>query len=139
MIASKRYLNKNWLLGQLIHSVCGDFITLVTLVWAFKVLALLNWKIEKIYPHTVFSLALLVLVCIVTLSGMIGALFGRFYKTKSWSHEKEIQNKISKFHKIAGWGCVILGFITTSTGLLYMKSSIMLEIEIPIWDWLLLI
>jgi hypothetical protein len=45
MIASKRYSMKYWLYGQLVHSACAAFITISTIVWAFKMFANMGWQI----------------------------------------------------------------------------------------------
>ncbi len=90
MIATKRYLNQNWLLGQMLHSLCGYFIALTSGVWAIKTLKSLNWTILKVYPYTVLSLLMLSAIFIATLSGMTGAIFGRFFHSKPWLHHKEI-------------------------------------------------
>lgn len=114
MIASKRYFSKNWLLGQLIHSFCAYFITLVIIIWCFKDFAAAGWKINSANPKNVFSVIVLVLVICVTLSGMTSAIIGRFFHTKPWLHHKELQNKIGKIHKFAGLGTIIIGFLTAS-------------------------
>ena len=124
MIASKRYFSKNWLIGQLTHSICAYFITLVTIIWAFKNFSATGWKIDSANPKNVFSIIVLVLVICVTLSGMTSAIIGRFFHTEPWLHHKELQNKIGKIHKFAGLGTIIIGFFTTSIGLIEHANNL---------------
>ena len=46
MIATKRYMKKGWLISQMLHSLIGTYITVVTLVFSFKQLAKKEWHIS---------------------------------------------------------------------------------------------
>lgn len=61
---------------------------------------------------------MLVLICIVYIFGLSSAGFGRLYTTPNWQHHKEIQVKLGKVHKVLAWTAVMLGYFTSSTGLI---------------------
>jgi hypothetical protein len=61
---------------------------------------------------------MLILICVVYLFGISSAGLGRLYTTPHWQHHKEIQVKLIKVHKVLAWVAVILGYFTTSTGLI---------------------
>jgi len=55
---------------------------------------------------------------------MISAIIGRFFHTKPWLHHKELQNKIGKIHKFVGLGTIMIGFFTTSLGLIEHANNL---------------
>lgn len=71
MLASRRYLKKYYNLSNAIHSFCGCVITLFTLIFGFKAVADLDWKIEKVKAHTFFGLFMLACILIIATLGAV--------------------------------------------------------------------
>ena len=118
MVASKRYMRFSWKVGHAIHVLFGYFITLVTLVWAFKALAYGGWNASQPSFHEVMGITLLSAILIVAFPGILVVMIGKFYKgTPAWSKTTEPQNKVAWFHKIAGYVIVLSGIATTTSGL----------------------
>lgn len=90
LIATKRYMNKQWLLGQVLHSFCAYFMTATSVVWTVQ-----N-KDSQFSSETYknFTIVLTAITCFVTWQGMAGAGLGRFKTPAPWLHHKEKQNKL---------------------------------------------
>ncbi len=108
MIASRRYAMKYYFVGAIVHSLCAAFITLTTIIWAFKSFG------SMLSTDLALSIILLIAVCVVYMTGLTSAAIGRFYTTPDWMHSKEIHVKLGKLHKILAWPTVIFGFFLTS-------------------------
>lgn len=83
MVATKRYMSHNWLVGQMIHSLCGYFITLATFVEFFKNLSKKKWTLE-VNPHSILACIILSTVTIMTMSGMMSIMVAKVTKVRQW-------------------------------------------------------
>jgi hypothetical protein len=102
----------------MLHTLIGYFITFVTIVWGFKALAYGQWDASDPNPHVVLGLIVLSTIFIVSITGIVSALIGRFYHgTKPWSSSKEPQNRVGKFHKIAGYFIILCGIAANASGI----------------------
>lgn len=122
MLLTKRYMNFAWFPGQLLHSLVGYFITIVTLVWSFKALAFAQW-VAGANPHIALGLIVLSLVFVVAITGIASIMLGRFCPSKSWTHHKEAHNMVGSFHKYAGYFIIMCGIAATSSGLIVYQQT----------------
>lgn len=69
MIASRRYLKTHYHLSSGIHIITGTLVLILTLIYAFKAIADLEWKVEEMKAHTFFGFFMLASVVIIAVLG----------------------------------------------------------------------
>jgi hypothetical protein len=118
MIVSKRYIKVNFNVSHAIHSLLGTLILVLTLTYAFIALSDIDWTINTVKAHTFFGLFTLAFVLIVASMGILGSILMLYYNDTRWKEGKEIHVLLTSIHKkLARW-MLLIGFVTTATGLL---------------------
>jgi hypothetical protein len=75
-LASKRYMSKPHFLMQIIHSLSGYSILILTVVMSLVMIKKYGWKI-KADLHPILGVIVLVFVFLVVLSGMTRMMLGK--------------------------------------------------------------
>lgn len=118
MIVSKRYIKVNFNISHAIHSFLGTVILVFTLAYALKALSDLDWTINTVKAHTFFGLFTLSFVVIVASMGLLGSALMLYYTDTRWKASKEIHVRLTQIHKYLARWMLLIGFVTTSTGLI---------------------
>ena len=95
----------------------GVLVVTFTLIYALKALADLNWEIEEVKAHTIFGLFMLACVPIIGFLGFLKYILSIYWQPRPWSKSTELHIRIGAIHKFLARRLLIVGCVTTSTGL----------------------
>jgi hypothetical protein len=82
-------MKRQWLISQVLHSLIGTFILIVTYIYSLKMLQPDDYVVVEVNPHYFFGLFVWAIVSVVWLSGVAAAIIGtsRIDFTK-WTYHK---------------------------------------------------
>lgn len=121
MVATKRYCKRGWLIAQLLHSLTGTFITVVTINFIVKILKAKKWQLHGL--HGISGIVLLAFCVIIYISGVTAALIGKFRLDENkWGFHKEIHNRIFRFHTLLARFNILLGYCVSTLGLIIYQQ-----------------
>lgn len=120
-IVTKRYMRRYYNFGQAIHAFSGFFIVMVTFSMAIKALNQVDWRISKFNAHAFFGLIAFVSVMFVGTLGFITSFFLYYGEAEPWGRNREVHLRIGRIHKFLAWRLLLVGFISTSTGLAHYQ------------------
>lgn len=89
MLVTKRYMKRQWLISQILHSLIGTFILIVTYIYSLKMLQPDEYVVREVNPHYFFGLFVWAIVSVVWVSGVAGAVLGTSrIDLKQWAFHK---------------------------------------------------
>ena len=122
LLVTKRYIKKYWMPMQLLHTLLGTFVLIVTIIFALSVA---EWKHTTDNLHNLFGTIFLFLAILGALTGyVLGGLMKFYQGDKAWS-PKEKAEIIGKIHRWSGYTLLLLGNITLASGIGHYYDDIM--------------
>ena len=122
LLVTKRYIKKYWMPMQLLHTILGTFVLVVTIIFALSVL---EWSHTTQEVHNTLGSIFLFVAIFGALSGYVTGGMMRFYnKDKAWS-PKEKAMVVAKIHRYFGYTMLLLGNITLMTGIGHYYNGIL--------------
>lgn len=123
LLTTKRYIKKFWMAMQMLHSLLGIFVLLVTVIFAMKVS---KGGLFTGDFHNILGSAFMIITILGALTGFTASAVMRFYNgEKDWSVQEK-HELVGKIHRYAGYTMLFLGNVTLATGISHYYGNILM-------------